>query len=341
MREWVAWCLLACACPSIAIGQSPIDDAPLAPDARFAFAVVASDTSADERQTSSLLRAVGDGAARFVVHFERSAPSSASCTDALLDRRRTLLDASVRPLVPVVSTSSWADCGGANVDPVERLQRVDDVFFGSDESLGQTRMPWLRQSAIARFHRYRENLRWQEGRVLFATLNLPDNNNAFRIGAGRNGEFEERAIANRAWLERTFRLAIERRALGVVLFVDASPRFVAPLRAPDLRARERDGYYEWKVALRDAMSTYKGRVLLVQNRHAQVADRTAEVDYPLHDATGRVVERLARVAAPDAGDASRWMRVDVDPASPQLFTVSIERVFDDPSGELYGPARVK
>ena len=35
------------------------------------------------------------------------------------------------------------------------------------------------------------------------------------------------------------------------------------------------------------------------------------------------------------------MRVDVEPKDQKIFRISTERVFDDPSGELYGPARMK
>ncbi len=333
---------LACSWPLSAAAQSEAGDALQAgDDGAFSFAVVATDTGVDDRQTATLLHAIGDTPVRFVVHFDRTPPSPTSCADAQLDRRRSLLDASPKPVVPVVGTTSWAECGLPGVDPFERLQRVDDLLFGSDQSLGQNPMPWLRQSAVARFHRYRENLRWQAGRVLFATLNLPDNNNAFRFGAGRNGEFEDRSVANRAWLDRTFRLAKERRLAGVVLFIDASPRFTVPLRPPDLRARDRDGYYEWKLALREALASYKGRVLLVQNRHTQPGPRADAVDRPLRDAAGHPIDHLSRVAAPDGDGGPRWLRIDVDPASAQVFKIATERVFDDPSGELYGEPRVR
>ena len=301
----------------------------------FSFALVGSATGDADRSTVALLRATDGSDTRFVVHFDLSQPSPASCSDASLARRRALLDDSAKPVVPVVAAAAWASCGKATVDPLERLEHLGDVLFNADESPGQAKLQWLRQSSVPRFRRYRENLRWQVGSVLFATINLPDDNNNFRLGAGRNGEFEERLVANRAWLDRTFRLASERRLAGIVIFVDAAPRFSAPMHAPDLRGRERDGFYEWKLALRDFVPAFKGHVLLVQARYAAGLARPAGVDRPLQDAGGRTIENFSRIALTDAGDP-RWTKVDVDPRDPKLFRITTERLFDDPSGELYG-----
>ena len=46
-------------------------------------------------------------------------------------------------------------------------------------------------------------MRWQMGDVVFITLNVPGDNNHFLNQGGRNGEFEERSVANIEWLERT------------------------------------------------------------------------------------------------------------------------------------------
>ncbi len=307
----------------------------------FSFAVTGTAIGDGERGTRTVLRAIDDSAARFVVHFNLSQPSNASCGTAAIERRREALDGSPKPIVPVVAASEWANCGGPVTDSEERLARAGDALFGSDESLGQSRLRWVRQSGVPRFHRYRENLRWQAGNVLFVVFNLPDNNNNFRFEAGRNGEFEERLLANRVWLERAFRFAAERHLAGIVIFVDAAPRIGMPMRAPDLRGRERDGYYEWKVVLRDLTSSFKGQVLLVQGHVVPQSPPLDEPDHPLRDAGGKTLAHFTRVALPDVAGGATWLRVAVDPRNPKLFRIATEHVFDDPSGELYGPARVK
>lgn len=325
--------------PSTVRAQSASAVDPSTAGARtFGFAIVATATDRDGGPTRALLRAIDGSASRFVVHFERSAASDASCSDASIDRRAQLLDASAKPAIPVTGASQWAACGRDGSGALERLDRVGDAYFGGDESLGRTRLSWSRQSATARFRRYRENVRWQLGKVVFATINLPDNNNNFRAAAGRNGEFEERLVADRAWLDRTFRLATERKAAGIVLFVDASARFAAPLRPPDSRSSERDGYYEWKLALRERAQAFRGQVLLVQTRYAAGVAPPEAFDHPLHDVAGRSLDNLTRVAIAEATGDQQWLRIDVDAGDPRVFNPTVERVFDDPTGELYGAA---
>ncbi len=344
-RQWRGLAFIAVSCFASSAFPQPASsaDAGAAAEASsaFSFAATGSVINESDRGTRTLLRAIADSPARFIVHFDLSPPSGAPCSAGDIERRREALDASAKPIVPVVAASEWSVCGGLASDPQERLARVGDALFGSEESLGQSRLRWARQSSVPRFHRYRENLRWQMGNVLFVVLNLPDNNNNFRFGAGRNGEFEERFVANRAWLERAFRLAIERRLAGIVIFVDAAPRFGLPMRAPDPRAPERDGYYEWKATLRDLTSSFKGQVLLVQGHVVPQSAPLTEPDHPMRDASGKPLSHFTRIALPDVSSNSTWLRIDVEPKDPKLFRISIERVFDDPSGELYGPARVK
>jgi hypothetical protein len=61
----------------------------------------------------------------------------------------------------------------------------------------------------------------------------------------------------------------------------------------------------------------------------------------LQDGASRALMNLTRVSLAPPASSERWMRVDVDPASSRVFRIARERVFDDPSGELYGPTRVK
>ena len=86
---------------------------------------------------------------------------------------------------------------------------------------------------------------------------------------------------------------------------------------------------------REFVPAFKGQVLLVQARYAAGLPRPPGVDQPLEDAQGRTIASFSRIALADGADL-RWMRVDVDPQARKVFRVSAERIFDDPSGELYG-----
>ncbi|MFC6521150.1 hypothetical protein ACFQAT_16865 [Undibacterium arcticum] len=130
--------------------------------------------------------------------------SKEACDDALYDRRKSLLNAAENGIVISLAASDWTECKNAKARSaaVERLNRLREVFFTDDFSLGASKIPLVRQSSSAKFRSYVENARWEFATVLFATVNLPGQNNHYRSDAGRNSEFEDRLIANRDWLDR-------------------------------------------------------------------------------------------------------------------------------------------
>ena len=97
----------------------------------------------------------------------------------------------------------------------------------------------VRQSANPKFRTYVENARWEIGDILFATIDLPANNNHYLLEAGRNSEFEDRLVANRNWLHQIFTYAKYKKLQGVVLFSDGDP--ISP---PNHARSKRDGFAE-------------------------------------------------------------------------------------------------
>jgi len=256
------------------------------------------------------------------------------CSDELFDARRFLFENSRKAIMLAPPGDLWIGCqtrsaGGFDAD--ERMARVREVFYGDPYALGQNLLEVYRQSEMARFRSYPENRRWQWGGILFVTLNLPIGNNNFQLGAGGNGEFEDRVIGNRVWLERAFQLAQRQKLRGVVIAVQADPHFELPLRAPDPTSRVRDGYYEFKLQLRQLAARYAGSVLLVHG-----GTLGFRVDRPLLDARGRVVQNVVRVtgagypprSAQGKPDAGGWLRVVVDPGGRHVFTVYQRRVIE-------------
>ena len=57
---------------------------------------------------------------------------------------------------------------------------------------GPCRFRVTRESEVARFRTFRENVRWQAQGVAFVGLNAPSPNNHYLTAGGRNGEFEDR-----------------------------------------------------------------------------------------------------------------------------------------------------
>jgi hypothetical protein len=191
------------------------------------------------------------------------------CTDKLYQERRDLIEDAKRPVIVALAGSDWTECkntaGKSNA--IERLNRMRELYFGEPSSLGQKKLGVTRLSMSPRFRSYAENGHWEIGKVLYATINLPANNNHFRPEAGRNNEFEDRLVANRFWLNRLFSLARTDQCEAIVLFSEGDAK--ATMEPPGLRAllrrdvTVRDGFAETRRQLQTLSQKYKGKVLLV------------------------------------------------------------------------------
>ena len=222
---------------------------------------------------SVLKRAIADAtqiAPAFIVATGIKA-SSEPCSDRLYAQRRALLNEAAPPMIVSLAGSDWSACvnsiGRSNA--IERLNRLRELFYADDESLGERRLPMTRLSASAKFRSYAENAHWEYGKVLFATINLPANNNHFRAEAGRNSEYEDRLVANRAWLHRLFTLAERQKMQGLVLFSDGDVGAQAEggLSAllPSFQSKQ-DGFAEPRRQIRAMAENFKGKVLLVDTQ---------------------------------------------------------------------------
>lgn len=182
-----------------------------------------------------------------------------ACTDALYEERLELLEQSRHPLVLSPSAADWAECRREDRSSaaLDRLARVRDLYFGN---MKQSPLQVAQQSQSAQFRAFAENLRWEVKGVMFATINLPADNNHYVADAGRNSEFEDRLIANRHWLQRVLQAAKSHHARALVLFVDGDPHLWQATRSPP---GQRDGYAEIRRHLRDLASQFNGKLLLV------------------------------------------------------------------------------
>jgi hypothetical protein len=221
------------------------------------------------------------------------------CSDALYQRRKTLLQGAKNGLVLSLAASDWADCRGQGGKPaaIGRLNRLRELFFDEEFSLGATKIPLVRQSTTPKFRSFTENARWDIDGVMFATVNLPADNNHYVSDAGRNSEFEDRQVANRTWLHRIFTFAASEKARGVVLFSDGNP-----LAPPHGRAI-RDGYAEIRKQITSLAAKFPGRILIV---HGQ-PDATPGIEW--HGNLGGL------------GVGPTWIKLTVDRAAPTLFVL--------------------
>lgn len=234
------------------------------------------------------------------------------CSDRLYARRRELLEQARRPLIMLPSASDWSECknSAGRSQAIERLNRLRELFYGEPRSLGLHKLALTRLSASAKFRSYGENAHWQVGDVLYATVNLPANNNHYRPEAGRNSEFEDRLVANRFWLNRLFAMAKREKLAAVVLFSEGDVKALTQrtgLRALLERASSReDGFDEPRRQIAARAARYPGKVLLVDTDPA-APKATPAIEWRGH---------LGHLSV-----GSRAVEVTVAPGTAALFTV--------------------
>jgi hypothetical protein len=223
-----------------------------------------------EAQLEQALAAARDPALAFVVATGIKAPAE-PCSDALYLRRRELFEQARRPVVVLPAASDWTGCmnGAGRTAALERLNRMRELFYAEPVALGTHTLALTRLSTTVKFRSYAENAHWVVGKVLYATLNLPSDNNHYRQEAGRNSEFEDRTVANRFWINRLFTVARRLRMEAVVLFSEGDvkilsekPGLLALLRRTNT-PQGQDGYAEVRRNLLSQATRFGGKVLLV------------------------------------------------------------------------------
>lgn len=267
----------------------------------FDFGVIAPDVDpqAGDNPLQHAINASNEYNLAFVVANGIKAGTE-SCSDAVYARSRKSLVRAENALIVSLAASDWVNCKAKNGKSIaiDRLNRVRDLFFSDDAAFGNASVALIRQSSSAKFRSYAENARWEYGNILFATINLPADNNHYLPDAGRNSEFEDRAIANREWLARIFIHAKQGNNRAIVLFSDGNP-----LPVPDaaklakLRGR-RDGFSEVRKQLTALAKKFPGKVLLL---HGQPQSGADAIDWQ---------GNLGQMGA-----GSGWTRIRVQPAS--------------------------
>jgi hypothetical protein len=301
---------------------------------------------ADEAPVRRMLDAIGrDGNIAFVVYDGNLKGGAEPCRDSIYQSRHDLLDASHTPLVVLLGQHDWADCGQAHAgayDPVERLDFVRQLFFADANSLGQMPLTLSRESDVARFRTFREVVRWQAQGVAFIGLNVPGPNNHYLTAGGRNGEFEDRAVATTFWLEHAAESARRTDMRALVILLEGDPdfsRYERRERFAWLRfsrsTQPRDGYLELKRSLVKAAEAFRGPVIVIHG--TETPEPTGfHIDQPLRNDKGIVVTNLTRIAIAFRKPQSQWLEVQSDAQWHPPFRLRL-RTVRDVRGEASGP----
>lgn len=223
----------------------------------------------DARFKKALLASSDKSLAFVVVNGIKAAQEP--CSDKLYQERRDMLAKAKRPILLVPAGSDWTQCrnSAGRSNAVERLNRLREVLYGESNSLGANQLELTRLSTSPRFRGYPENAHWSVDKVLYATVNLPADNNHYLAAAGRNSEYEDRLVANRFWLNRLFTLARRDKVDAVVLFSEGDLKPLA--EATGLRSllrrtpSEQDGFAATRKQVQTLAQKFSGKVLLIDS----------------------------------------------------------------------------
>lgn len=258
-------------------------------------------------------QAIDARAPDFAIHVGDIKSGVERCDDALLEERRALFQAFNTPLIYLFGDNEWTDCQrflAGNFDPLERLQRLRQIFTTGERSLGQRAFEVERQSAQPAYALYRENVRWWRAGVLFVGLHVVGSHNGSGHNEAMEKEFQARDAANQAWLQTSFTQARQRGARAVVLAFHAD----IGLRAT-AETSIGHGFGAFFNVLREAVEAYGKPVLLVHGD-----GHVWRNDHPLRRDDNKLITNLQRVAT-FGPPANGWAEIIVSGEDPARFTV--------------------
>jgi predicted phosphodiesterase len=258
----------------------------------------------EQRKTGVLFEQMDHEQLAFVIHVGDIKSGDSPCTDEVFFSEKDRFDNSANPLIYVPGDNDWTDCSRTGYDPVERLERLREIFFVGDESLGEKTILLNRQSTD-----YPENVRWNYGGVTFVGLNVPGTNNNREQAPD---EYAARNEANLEWMREGFSSAEDDGSSAVMIVMQANPGF-------DRSPERRTGYNDLLGALEEETIAFGKPVVLV---HGDT--HTYRVDKPMiSSASGEVVENFTRVETFGSPDVN-WVRAAVDTSTPEVFAFEPE-----------------
>ena len=254
----------------------------------------------------------------FVIHVGDFKSGSSPCDDASFERWYDLVQSFQPPFFFVPGDNEWTDCHrpqAGGFDPLERLDKLREMFFSSPKSLGQHTLDVIRQSETAsdpRFAIFSEHYRWTYDNVMFVALNVQGSNNNLGRTEEMDAEYRLRNEAGIAFLSDSFTQARENGIAGIVISIQANPRFD---RRPDEVGP--DGYRDFREALeRETLSFDQRPVYLLHGD-----SHYFRIDKPLYSSvSGRRIENFTRIESFGSPD-NHWVYITIVHDDPNLLRV--------------------
>lgn len=266
---------------------------------------------------------------------------SEPCLDQLYRQRFDLFQGFEKPFIYTIGDNEWADChrkDNGRYHPLERLDLLRRVFFSDpSRSSGGKPIPLRAQSTVPGFEPFVEHTVFLHKGIVFGTVHVIGRNNGLAPWSGldpsdtferprrdRLEEFRARQAAAVHWLGEIFRVAREADSPGIVVLIQANPHF--ELEPDD---EDRAGFNGFLEALRNLTLSYGRPVLLVHgHKHYLWIDRP--LIRTAADGHEEPVLTLTRIQTPGSPTV-RWVKLTVDPQSPEVFFLIPPFVFNEDS----------
>ena len=242
----------------------------------------------------------------FMMHVGDFKAQSSPCSDHEFERIRDLFRAYPKPVVYTPGDNEWTDCHGVGADPVERLEKVRELFFKDRKTLRLDALNAVYQSRNPKFATHVENYRFSKAGVRFIVAHVVGSGNNYRPDHPPSiEEFNGRSRANLAFLQESFAEAIENDAPGVAVVIHANP---------DFEKGSHEGFKDFLAIMRGFLAKYRKPVVCIHGD-----SHYYRIDKPLKDESGSTYLHFTRMEVFGAPNVAGVV-VSVDPSDPQVFS---------------------
>jgi hypothetical protein len=271
-----------------------------------------------------MARINGDASLSRAVHLGDIKNGSSRCDNEYFDLIHRDYGVLRVPLVYTPGDNEWTDCHRANngaYDPLERLQRIRQVFFGTPGLTLGAFGEVLSQAEFPGFETFVENQLWFAAGVAFATVHAVGSNNSTPAWytddvtgtkqdnpAARDAERNARIEAGLAWIDETFELARSQNAAGVVL----------GMQADTFAGGAPSGFTRTIQLIAAHARAFAKPVLLLQgDTHVYLTDKPLERGHAGYGVT-EPVPNLTRIVVQQT--TREYVRLTVDPSQAAVFS---------------------
>ncbi|GAA3124696.1 hypothetical protein GCM10010521_09420 [Streptomyces rameus] len=298
-------------------------------DSRFTFAVIG-DVPYGDAEIAQFPKVVqqinADPDVQFVDHLGDIKNGSSVCSDDYFRMIKSDFDQFQDPLVYTVGDNEWTDCHRPNngpYNPLDRLAKIREVFFPRPGwTLGRNSVHVASQADEG----YPEDVRYTRADVAFSALHIVGSNNSLAPWTGNTRPTPEQAaeVLGRTAavvqsIRDTFDGARRHHDKAIALLTQAD------MFDPTVTDPSYADYYAFQPivdAIAQESARFRGPVYLFNgDSHVYNADQplAAGSKWLSFYRQTAAVPNLHRVTVDGSGNATDYLKVTVDPGSPQVL----------------------